>query len=178
MLRNAINVELIAILSALDIPHVMLTAGCLFQTIWNIQGGNSINWGIRDYDVFYYDDDTSWESEDHIIRQVDTACEHLGVHVEVRNQARVHLWYYEKFGTHCKPICSVTEGIDRFLMPICSVGIDVQSGELYSTHGLGDLESGILRMNPLINQPDLFLAKAVNYRARWPWLTIIPAIDE
>jgi len=29
-------------------------------------------------------------------------------------------------------------------------------------------------MNPLADRPDLFLAKAESYRARWPWLQVIP----
>lgn len=29
-----------------------LTAGCLFQTVWNRITGRALEWGIKDYDVF------------------------------------------------------------------------------------------------------------------------------
>ena len=54
---------------------------------------------IRDYDLFYFDDsDLSWEAEDRAIRRCAALFADLGVTVELRNQARVHLWYEMRFG--------------------------------------------------------------------------------
>jgi hypothetical protein len=53
---------------------------------------------VKDYDVFYFDDsDLSWDAEDAVIRRVQEAVADLGVTVEVKNQARVHLWYEQRF---------------------------------------------------------------------------------
>ena len=65
--------------------------------------------------MFYFDPDTSWEAEDAVIRKLAERFEKLGVTVEVRNQARVHLWYAEKHGMPYPPLRSTAEGIDRFL---------------------------------------------------------------
>ncbi|MDH1703371.1 nucleotidyltransferase family protein [Comamonas terrigena] len=171
-MENPANRALLALLPALDLPQCMLTAGCLFQTVWNLQSGRPPQWGIKDYDVIYFDDDLSWEAEDRIIARVCQACQHLGVHVEVRNQARVHLWYAQKFGASYAPLQRATDGIDRYLICSTCIGVDVATGALYSTHGLDDLQRNVLRINPLNHQPAMFADKARSYQERWPWLTV------
>ncbi|GLO15527.1 hypothetical protein PPUJ20028_41120 [Pseudomonas putida] len=170
---NPVNKALLAILPTLEIPHCMVTAGALFQTFWNHRAGLPAEWGIKDYDIAYFDADLSWEAEDRVIAKVQRACAHLGVNVEVRNQARVHLWYQAKFGGAYSPLLNVTDGIDRYLIRSTCLGVDVRTGALYSTHGLEDLHNNWLRMNELNPRPDLFPAKAASYRERWPWLALV-----
>jgi len=171
-LKNPVNVELLRVLVELELPQCMLTAGCLFQALWNLKIGREPGWGVKDYDVIYFDSDLSWEAEDRVIQRVRQACGGLADKVEVRNQARVHLWYEEKFGVAYSPLRKVTDGIDRYLVRSTCLGLDVRTGELYSTHGSEDLQHGLLRSNPLNHQPEMFLEKARSYQARWPWLTI------
>ena len=83
----------------------------------------AVDYGISDYDVFYFDPDTSWQAEDAVIRQLQGRLAHLGVTIEVRNQARVHLWYPEKHGLPYPALRRSTEGIDRFLTRNTQVGI-------------------------------------------------------
>ncbi|WP_313903137.1 nucleotidyltransferase family protein [Rhizobium leguminosarum] len=67
---NPVNHLLLEKLPALGLPQCMLTAGCLFQTVWNLKTGNDPEHGIKDYDIFYFDDhDLSWEAEDKVIRR-------------------------------------------------------------------------------------------------------------
>lgn len=114
--RNPINVELLRRLHLLDIPQGTLTAGCLVQTIWNIRSGFDPQHGIKDYDVFYFNrSDLSWEAEDAVIRRVQRAVADLPVTVEIKNQARVHLWYKQKFGSNYPQLQSADDGIDRYL---------------------------------------------------------------
>ena len=47
--------------------------GCLVQTVWNVLTGRAVDYGINDYDVFYFDPDTSWEAEDAVIRKLHDA---------------------------------------------------------------------------------------------------------
>lgn len=171
--ENPINRALLAALPALDIPHCTLTAGALFQTFWNHRAGLPAEWGIKDYDIAYFDADLSWEAEDRVIARVHQACAHLGVNVEVRNQARVHLWYEAKFGGTYSPLNKVTDGIDRYLIRSTCLGVNVGTGELYSTHGLVDLQNDLLKMNELNPRPGLFREKAASYQARWPWLALV-----
>ena len=100
-LSNTANATLLSRLPSLALNQCYLTAGCLFQTAWNRSSGLAANWGIKDYDVFYFDDrDLSWDSEDSVIRRVNVLAGDLGIRVETRNQARVHLWYERRFGAN------------------------------------------------------------------------------
>jgi uncharacterized protein len=172
--QNPVNVRLMESLADIDLPQCVLTAGCLFQAVWNLKSGNDAGHGVRDYDVFYfYDSDLSWQAEDTVIRGVRERLGSLAESVEIRNQARVHLWYPQKFGTPYPKLGKVEDGIDRFLVSCTRIGVQVKSGRLYAPDGLDDLWSGILRMNPLGSGPDLFMKKSQDYRTRWPWLSII-----
>jgi hypothetical protein len=174
VMTNPINRDLLRRLPRLGLEQCHLTAGCLFQTVWNGLSGQPPEWGIKDYDIFYFDDrDLSWEAEDRVIRRVGEATRDLPVTVEIRNQARVHLWYRQRFGSDYPRLISARDGIDRYLISCTCIGIDVRTGDLYAPNGLDDLVAGALRMNPLNPKPDLFRQKAESYRQRWPWLEVL-----
>ena len=97
-LRNPVNPAIIDELHRLALPDAWLVAGCLVQSVWNVLTRRPLGHGINDYDVFYFDPDTSWEAEDAVIRELTARLGHLGAAIEVRNQARVHLWYPGKHG--------------------------------------------------------------------------------
>src|SRR5258708_16008615 len=97
-LRNPLNQTIVDELYTLALPDAWLVSGCLVQTVWNVKTGRDVDYGISDYDVFYFDPDTSWEAEDAVIRNLAKRFATLGVTVEVRNQARVHLWHTHKHG--------------------------------------------------------------------------------
>ncbi|WP_439595125.1 nucleotidyltransferase family protein [Falsiroseomonas sp.] len=170
---NPATAALLDLLPGLGLNQGFLTAGCLFQEVWNRQAGHPPGWGIKDHDVFYFDDsDLSFEAEDAVIRRVRAASAHLGLEVEVRNQARVHLWYPRRFGPGYPQLRSARDGIDRYLVSCTCIGIELATGAIHAPNGLVELEAGILRPNPMNHRPDLFRAKAESYRARWPFLTI------
>lgn len=174
-LANPVNATILSRLPMLGAPQLHLVAGCLFQAVWNAAGGQPPGWGVRDYDIFYFDDsDLSWEAEDRVIREAEAMFADLGVTVEVRNQARVHLWYKGHFGEDYPRLTSARDGIDRYLIACTCVRIEAGSGALYAPDSLPDLRAGRLRVNPRHRQPRQFLAKAESYRARWPWLSIEP----
>jgi hypothetical protein len=173
-LLNPVNTALLERLAALELPQAHLVAGCLFQASWNIASSRAPGWGVKDHDVFYFDDsDLSWAAEDRVIRRVRAATADLGVVVEVKNQARVHLWYRERFGTDYPQLRCSTDGIDRYLVACTCVGIEVQTRKLYAPNGLDELGAGVLRLNPRFAQPQMFLDKARSYQARWPWLQVL-----
>jgi hypothetical protein len=82
----------------LGVSDWWLTSGCVAQSIWNVISGRAIDAGIRDYDLVYFDADTSWEAEDAVIAKARTLFADVPVEVQVRNQARVPLWYETKYG--------------------------------------------------------------------------------
>src|SRR5687767_4501204 len=114
---NSANRAILSRWKLLDLPDSWLVAGCLFQTVWNIQSGRPPGSGIKDYDIFYFDThDLSDTSEAQVQAHVDAILGDLGVEVEVANQARVHLWYSTYFGQPCPALASPQDGIRRFLV--------------------------------------------------------------
>lgn len=177
-LANPTNRALLHRLPELGLNQCFLTAGCLFQAVWNRASGRAESWGVKDYDIFYFDDrDLSWEAEDAIIRAVRELCRDLDAVIEVKNQARVHLWYRQRFGADYPRLTSARDGIDRYLIAGTCIGIEVGTGALYAPNGLRDIHDGVLRINPRNPQPALFRQKAADYRARWPWLRIVEPLE-
>lgn len=186
-LGNPINRTILERLPSLGLGDLWLVAGCLFQTLWNLRDGRPPMSDIRDYDLFYFDDsDLSWEAEDRAIRRCAALFADLGVTVELRNQARVHLWYERRFGQPCPRLLSSRHGIERFPVAGTCIGLrpaasasgaagSSSSLELFAPYGLGDMFDGVLRPNPDCYAPALFRRKAESYRQRWPWLILAEA---
>ncbi len=170
----SMNARLLDMLPELGLDQCYLTAGCLFQPTWNLRSDRPADWGIQDFDVFYYDDsDLSWEAEDRVIQHASRIFGDDADKVEIRNQARVHLWYEQKFGTPTLPLKSSPEGVQSFLVACTCVGINVATGELFAPFGLEDLWNGRLAMTRPTTHRSLFLQKCASYRDRWPWLTVV-----
>jgi uncharacterized protein len=177
-LRNPVNESIARELDVLALPDAWIVSGCLVQSVWNALTGRAIDYGIADYDVFYFAPDTSWTAEDAVIRAVEARLGGLGVKIEVRNQARVHLWYPDKHGLPYPPLACATEGIDRFLTANTKIGIR-RAGDgydVYAPHGFDDIARLIVRPNPGTNFSTVYYAaKTARWKALWPEITVLPA---
>jgi uncharacterized protein len=176
--RNPINKTIADELFQLALPDAWIVSGCLVQTAWNVLTTRAVDYGIADYDIFYFDSDTSWEAEDAVIRHVQGRLKNLGVRLEVRNQARVHLWYPQKHGLPYPALQSSADGIDRFLTKNTQVGIRrTQDGyDVYAPNGYDDVAGMIVRPNPGPNfSAAHYAAKAARWKGLWPELTVVAA---
>ncbi len=93
---------------SLDLPDWLVMSGAVYQRVLNHLTGRAPDYGVRDYDLGYFDaSDISYEAEDIVIRRVAAAFdEPLKSTVEVRNQARVHVWFEAHFGEAYTPLSS------------------------------------------------------------------------
>lgn len=176
--RNPFNRILLERLPSLGLPDCWLVSGGLFQTVWNTRTGQRPDLHIKDYDIFYFDADTSYDAEDAAIRHAGELFADLGIAVELRNQARVHLWYEAKFGAPYPPLTRSTDGIDRFLSHNAQVGICASESrtEVYAPQGFDDIFNLTVRPNRTANfLPDKYMEKALRWKEHWPELTILPA---
>ena len=108
----------------LQMPNWYLGAGCLAQTVWNGLHGFPAAQHIKDYDLVYFDAaDTSYDGEDAYIRRGAHVFADLPAEIEIRNQARVHLWYAQHFGYPIRPYTSVEDAIDSWPTTATSLGI-------------------------------------------------------
>jgi uncharacterized protein len=161
---------------ALALPDHLVFSGAVYQPVLNHLTGRPADYGIKDYDLGYFDaSDLSYEAEDAVIRRVAAAFdEPLRSRVEVRNQARVHLWFEAHFGEPYAPLSCCAEAIRRFASTISAIGVRLEpDGALHivAPFGLADLFALRLRPNPGRATPNFAQATASVCR-RWPELTV------
>ncbi|MFE0346007.1 nucleotidyltransferase family protein [Streptomyces griseoluteus] len=175
--RNEVLLEVLHRTAGLGLPGWYLTAGCVFQTVWNIVTDSHPSSGIKDYDVFYFDDhDLSWEAEDGVIKTAAETFAGLPADVEIRNEARVHLWYEQKFGVACTPYASTEAAIDSFAATTCCLGVRLEPDgqwRVYAPHGLSDVFNLVVRPNPVLAPREVYEMKTARWRRQWPELTVL-----
>jgi len=163
--------------SVLGLRDYYIGAGCVTQTIWNYQTGNDLNYGISDIDFVYYDHaNLSFEAEDAQIQKITSAlspCQHK---LDIKNQARVHLWYKDHFGYGIEPYGSIESAINSWPTVATAVGVRLENNTLrvYAPFGLNDLFGMVVRPNKAQITEDIYRKKTMKWYAKWPALTIIP----
>jgi hypothetical protein len=175
---NRTLTEVLARASALDLPAWYLVAGCLYQTVWNVVTGQPPEAGILDYDLAYFDgSDLSWEGEDAVIQAGEKVFAGMPAPVQIRNQARVHLWYEQKFGRPCPPHQSTEAAIGTYEATNACVGVRIgPSGQwrIHAPHGLDDVFNLVVRPNPVLAPRSVYHAKTARWQQQWPTLTVLP----
>lgn len=161
----------------LDLPDAMVFSGAIYQRVLNHQTGRPLDYGIKDYDVGYFDAaDTSYEAEDEVIRRAAAAFEPpLRDMIEVRNQARVHLWFEGKFGEPYAPLGDSAEALTRFVSPLFAVAVRLEADDsltVTAPFGLEDLFALRLRPNPY-RPTNGFARTAASATARWPEIEVL-----
>ena len=160
----------------LGLPDWLVFSGAVYQPVLNHLTGRPADYGIKDYDLAYFDpSDLSYEAEDAVIRRVAGAfAEPLRSMVEVRNQARVHLWFEAKFGEPYPALACTAAALQRFASPIFAIGVRLERDDrlhVEAPFGLTDLFALRLRPNPR-RKSQHFALTCANVLRRWPELAV------
>jgi hypothetical protein len=111
-------------LRSLHLPQWRLVAGCLYQTVWNALTARPRGTGIKDYDLVYFDSaDLSWKAEDIVIQHVAAVTHDCIGPVETRNQARVHVWFADRFGCAYPQLACADEALGYYASIVHAVGV-------------------------------------------------------
>jgi hypothetical protein len=175
------NMQLMQVMETmreLDLADWRIFSGAIYQSAWNAVTGRDPAYGLKDYDVGYFDaSDVSYEAEDAVIKRVAAAfAPPLDQMVEVRNQARVHLWFEGHFGEPYAPLSSTDEALARFVAPTFAIGARLErDGRISIAAPLGLEDLFALRIRPNPNRPrakgwDKIVASA---KARWPEIEVV-----
>ena len=168
-----------------------LGAGCIAQTVWNELGGYPPENNIKDYDLVYFDDsDLSFEAEDSYVRRGTSLFKDLHVYVEIKNEARVHLWYKDHFGKPFEYLDSrgkksevygsVEDAISTWPTTATSIGVKLDEEgrfKVFAPFGLGDLFNMVVRPNKRGVPREVYVEKASRWLSLWPQLKVIPWDD-
>jgi len=160
----------------LDLPDWWIVSGAIYNQVWNHLTGCSEMYGVKDIDMFYFDPDTSYEAEDRLIQSSARVFADEPP-VELRNQARVHLWYEEHFGVPYTALTESREAIERFACRTHCVGMrlrDDDGFDNYAPFGLNDIFSFRVTPNPSRNNRETHEAKGARQKSMWPELEIVP----
>ena len=160
----------------IGLPDCWLVAGCLAQTVWNDAFGLPATHGISDIDLVYFDgSDLSEETEAGHATRVRALFADLGLWIDVKNEARVHLWYAEKFGNELTPYVSTEDAITTFPTTATAIGVQPRPDGLhvFAPYGLSDLLSLIVRPNKKQITQAIYDAKVKKWRTRWPDLRVV-----
>jgi hypothetical protein len=163
----------------LDLPDWLIFSGAVYQRVLNHLTGRDPDHGIKDYDLGYFDAaDISYEAEDAVIRRAAAAfAPPFDALVEVRNQARVHLWFEGKFGEPYSPLTSSAGALERFVSATFAVGVRLEADDrmtIVAPFGLSDLFAMHMRPNPNRSTTGAFERVAKGLTARWPELIVTP----
>src|SRR5271169_4271661 len=168
--------QVLSVARHLRLPDWLVFSGAVYQPVLNHLTGRPLDYGIKDYDLAYFDaSDLSYEAEDEVIRRVKAAFdEPLRSMVEVRNQARVHLWFEAKFGESYTPLSCTAEALERFASATFAVGVWLEPNDrlqIEAPFGLADLFA--LRLQPNRRRKTLgFAPKCADVLRRWPELVV------
>ena len=168
--------QVLSVARRLCLPDWLVFSGAVYQPVLNHLTGRPLGYGIKDYDLAYFDpSNLSYEAEDAVIRWVKAVFdEPLRSMVEVRNQARVHLWFEAKFGEPYTPLSCTAQALERFTSTTFGVGVRLEPNDrlqIEAPFGLADLFALRLRPNPR-RETVGFARTAADIRRRWPELVI------
>jgi hypothetical protein len=160
------------------LPQSLLVAGAIYNQVWNSLTGRPALAGVNDIDVFYFDDfDLSYEAEDVVIKQLGVRFAHLPLPVQVRNQARVHLWFEQKFGQAVSPLGSTLESLTRYASTTHAVAAQLNadgSMGIFAPFGLDPIFSFRIEPNHALNNRAGHESKAARAKSIWPEVTVLP----
>ena len=165
-------------LREIDLPDWLLVAGALYNTVWNTLSGRPAMKGVNDIDVAYFDaSDLSYDAEDLVIQQLARRFADLPLPVQVRNQARVHLWFPKKFGQPFSPLTSSGEMLGRYASKTHAVAARLEADDrltILAPFGLDDIFSFRIVPNPVLENRPAHEAKGARAKGIWPELAVIP----
>ena len=164
-------------IQALALPDALLGSGAIYNSVWNALTGRPPLTGIKDADVVYFDDrDLSYEAEDAVIRRAAAQFANSPIPVEVRNQARVHLWFPQKFGVAYPQLGSSAEMLRYFASRTHAVALRLEADDgmsIFAPFGLDDIFAFRITPNTTIDNAATHASKATRAKTVWPELTVV-----
>ena len=175
LLSNERLKEILIRLSESTLSNYYVAAGSINQTVFNYYHGYDLNYGIDDFDIVYFDTDTSYEKEDSIIKYVSSLLKDIDAHYDIKNEARVHLWYKDKYGKDIVAYTSLEDAISSWGTTITCIGVRLENNKLvvYAPYGLDDLFSMTIRPVKRQYSEEQYKIKTKKWKDKWYQLKII-----
>jgi len=170
------NKELMRVLDILDenqFQEYYIGAGAIVQNIWNKATEKPINYGVTDIDIIYFDSkDLSEKAEELKASSIIELFEYETLKLDIKNEARVHLWYKNKFGYDIPPYSSLEEAIDSWPTTATAIGVRRNSNAwiIYAPFGVNDIFDLRLVPNNRLITKEIYENKVNKWKKEWPEL--------
>ncbi len=177
VLLNPYNQIILDRMHMLDAPDCWLVSGCLFQTVWNVMEGRSPCADILDYDLIYYDPDQSREAEEVMALRTRALYQDLPIKIQIKNQARVHLWYKPEFGLDYPELKSACESLRYYPSKVQAIALQGRRRSRVSydaPYGFESILRMVVRPNRAMNFSDIYEAKVKRWKDVWPNVHVLP----
>lgn len=178
LLKNHVLVKVLKLLKEYRLPNWYIGGGAIPQIAWNHYHGLNPNHAIIDYDIVYFDKSNLAKStEQEIERKLAEKYPRCPVKFDVKNEARTHLWYEQKFGRKIESYTCTEHAIYSFPTTASAIGVTLNQSnrmEIFAPHGLTDLLGLIVRANKIQIAKQVYENKCKRWKKVWPKLTIIP----
>lgn len=174
--KNDVVYQAITGAGKLGLNQYYIGAGCICQSVWNYQNNLNPMYGISDIDFVYFDEeDLSYEAENATIQKVKNEFSNLPMRFDVKNQARVHLWYGQYYGYEQTPYNSIEDAVNTWPTTATSIGVRIENGKLivYAPFGMNDMFGQIVRANKTKINKEIYIEKCEKWVSKWNTLTII-----
>jgi hypothetical protein len=175
--QNKFIQQVFARADELQLPNWYLGAGCITQTVWNYISKQEATAHIKDIDLVYFDEhDLTYEGENCALENVKALLKDIPIPIDVKNQARVHLWYDKRFGYSIKPFQSVEDAINSWPTTVTCIGVSYRHSNflVYAPYGLHDIFGMIVRPNKVQITEEIYVNKVTRWKRCWTQLQIIP----
>lgn len=173
------NEELMKVFEVLDeisLTQYYVGAGAIAQSIWNKVTDKHQNYGISDVDIVYYNSDNLTEDEEkRIAAEIKERIPEFPLKVDVKNEARVHLWYKEKFGYDIEPYKSLEDAVNSWPTTATSLGIrreDQNEWVVYAPFGIDDIFDLKVVSNSRQITEEIFMQKVEKWTGKWEELSV------
>lgn len=175
--QNSKIQEILGKAPLLQMPNWYLAAGCISQTVWNTLHGFDPNYGIKDYDLVYYDaSDISYDGEDSYVQKSKAIFGSLSGLVEIKNEARIHLWFEDCYGFKIDPYKSVEDAISSWSTTATCIGVRYANNkfEVFAPYGLDSVFEMTVRSVKRLFTKEMYESKVNRWMKLWPKLKVIP----
>lgn len=125
LMRDQELYNVLRTISKLNLPNSYVGGGSITQSVWNQIFSKDLGFGISDLDIVYFDTDLSEAKENEIRNQLLSELPLKKYNIDVKNEARVHLWYQHRFGQKINPYVSTEDAISTWPTTASSLGVRV-----------------------------------------------------
>jgi uncharacterized protein len=173
---SPVLMEALRVARQVDPPDWLISAGAIRDAVWDALHDRAPV-TPRDIDVGFFDPGDLTPAREE--RVAGALREHApDLPWDAKNQAAVHLWYPEKFGSEVPPFRSTAEAVASFPEIASCVGLRLLPDDellVVAPYGLEDLFGLVCRRNPARVSQAFYEQRlsAKGWRDRWPRLRIV-----